>query len=51
MTHDAGQGPQGAGTMGSRPSQADFLGILALALMALALIVSAVVLIAAATGG
>jgi hypothetical protein len=51
MTHDAGEGTHGAGTIGSRPSQADFIGKLALVLMALALIVSAVVLIAAATAG
>jgi hypothetical protein len=50
MAHDEGEA-HGAGTMGSRPSQADFLGILALALMALTLIAPAVVLIAATTAG
>lgn len=51
MTHDAGQGAHSEGTMGSKPSQADFLGGLALVLIALAVIAPVVVLIAAMTGG
>ncbi|MHB1102510.1 MAG: hypothetical protein ACYC0C_06980 [Devosia sp.] len=46
MTHEAGEG-----SMGSRPSQAIFIGNLALALMVVAGLATAVILIAAMLAG
>jgi hypothetical protein len=45
MTHET------EGSMGSKPSQANFLGYLALGLMALTLVVTLVILVAALTHG
>lgn len=51
MTHETGDTAHGEGSMGSKPSQANFLGNLALGLMALTLLVPLVILYAALTRG
>ena len=50
MTHDSSD-PHGSGEVGSRPSQAIFVGWLAIGLLALMLVFTLVVLGAAATTG